>query len=311
MSKKQHKTSIGGQAVYEGVMMKGPKQTAIALRLPDGSIDTTVSETKSIKQRFPLFKLPILRGMAGFVESLTLGYKTLTYSFEKAGLEEEEPTKLERWLEKTFGKSIMDIIIVIAGVLGVALALCLFMLLPSFLVKLMANFLPAWSHNIVEGLIKIAVFLLYVAAVSRMEEIRRTFEYHGAEHKCIFTYEAGQELTVENVRRQSRFHPRCGTSFMLIVMVVSILVNSLPIVPWDNVLLRMVFKLALLPLVVGISYEFIYLAGRYDNAFTRLISTPGLWLQRLTTNEPDDSQIEVAIASLLPVLTGNPEDDKW
>ncbi|MBQ2697388.1 MAG: DUF1385 domain-containing protein, partial [Clostridia bacterium] len=280
-------------------------------RLPDGSIDTTVSETKSIKQRIPLFKLPILRGMAGFVESLTLGYKTLTYSFEKAGLEEEEPTKFERWLEKTFGKSIMDIIIVIAGVLGVALALCLFMLLPSFLVKLMANFLPAWSHNIVEGLIKIAVFLLYVAAVSRMEEIRRTFEYHGAEHKCIFTYEAGQELTVENVRRQSRFHPRCGTSFMLIVMVVSILVNSLPIVPWDNVLLRMVFKLALLPLVVGISYEFIYLAGRYDNAFTRLISTPGLWLQRLTTNEPDDSQIEVAIASLLPVLTGNPEDDKW
>ena len=258
-----------------------------------------------------LLKLPILRGMVGFVESLTMGYKTLTYSFEKAGFEEEEPTRFELWLSKTFGKSVMDVVIVFAGILGVLLALALFMLLPSMGVKLIADYIPSWSRSLVEGVVKIGIFLIYVALVSRMEEIRRTFEYHGAEHKTIFCYEAGLELTVENVRGMSRFHPRCGTSFLLIAMVVSILFFALPIVTWDNVLLRMATKLLLLPFVVGVAYEFIHLAGKYDNVFTRVLSAPGLWLQRLTTKEPDDSQIEVAIASMRPVLTGNPEDEKW
>ena len=307
----KHKTSIGGQALYEGVMMRGPKNYAIALRLPDGSIETTTHANKSVKDRVKLLKLPILRGMVGFVESLTMGYKTLTYSFEKAGFEEEEPTRFELWLSKTFGKSVMDVVIVFAGILGVLLALALFMLLPSMGVKLIADYIPSWSRSLVEGVVKIGIFLIYVALVSRMEEIRRTFEYHGAEHKTIFCYEAGLELTVENVRGMSRFHPRCGTSFLLIAMVVSILFFALPIVTWDNVLLRMATKLLLLPFVVGVAYEFIHLAGKYDNVFTRVLSAPGLWLQRLTTNEPDDSQIEVAIASMRPVLTGNPEDDKW
>ena len=307
----KHKTSIGGQALYEGVMMRGPKNYAIALRLPDGSIETTVHPNKSLKDRVRILKLPVLRGMVGLIESLVLGYKTLTYSFEKAGFEEEEPTKFELWLSKTFGKSVMQIVTVFAGILGVLLALMLFMLLPSLAVKLISGYLPDWSYTLAEGVIKIAIFLAYVALVSHMEEIRRTFEYHGAEHKTIFCYENGLDLTVENVRGMSRFHPRCGTSFLLIAMIVSILFFSLPIVPWDNVLLRMATKLVLLPVVVGVAYEFIHLAGKYDNIFTRALSAPGLWLQRLTTKEPDDSQIEVAINSMLPVLTGNPEDDKW
>ncbi|MBQ6000194.1 MAG: DUF1385 domain-containing protein [Clostridia bacterium] len=310
MNQKNHKTSIGGQALYEGIMMRGPKKHAIALRLPDGTIETTVKENHSIRQRYRLFRLPILRGMASLVESLSLGYKTLTYSFEKAGLE-EEPTKFELWLSKVFGKSVMDLVVAVAGVLGVVLALSIFMLLPAAAVKLLGGWIPAWSRALAEGVIKIAVFLIYVAAISHMEEIRRTFEYHGAEHKTIFAYEAGLELTVENVRKMSRFHPRCGTSFLIIAMIVSVLFFSLPIVTWDSVLLRMATKLIMLPLVVGVAYEFIYLAGKYDNWLTRTLSAPGLWIQRLTTKEPDDSQIEVAIASMLPVLTGNPEDDKW
>lgn len=308
---KAHKTSVGGQAIYEGVMMRGPKQYAVSVRLPDGTIDTAVKNNKSIKDRHPIFKLPLLRGVAGFIESLSLGYSTLIYSFEKAGIEEEEPTKFDLWLERTFGKSATKVVLGIGTVLGVVLAVGLFVLLPSLGVKLISGYVPDWSRSVLEGLIKIAVFIAYLAAVSKMPDIARTFEYHGAEHKTIFTYEQGAELTVENVRTRRRFHPRCGTSFLLIVLVISILVSSLPIVTWDNVLIRALTKLALLPLVVGISYELIQFAGRHDNLFTRIISAPGLWLQRITTREPDDSQIEVAIASMLPVLTGNPEDDKW
>ncbi len=308
---REHKTSVGGQAIYEGVMMRGPKKYAVSVRLPDGSIDTVVKDNKSIKDKYPIFKLPLLRGVAGLFESLSLGYSTLIYSFEKAGLEEEEPTKFDRWLERVFGESASKVLLGIGTVLGVVLALGLFVLLPSFGVKLISGYVPDWSRSLLEGLIKIAVFIAYLAAVSKMPDIARTFEYHGAEHKAIFTYEQGAQLTVENVRTRGRFHPRCGTSFLLIVLVISILVSSLPIVTWDNVLIRALTKLALLPVVVGISYELIQFAGRHDNIFTRIVSAPGLWLQRITTKEPDDSQIEVAIASMLPVLTGNPEDDTW
>ena len=308
---KQHKTSIGGQAIYEGVMMRGPKKYAVSVRLPSGEIETTVHDNKSIKDRYPIFKLPLLRGVAGLFESMGVGYKTLMYSFEAAGFEEEEPTKFELWIERVLGKSASKVFIAIGAVLGVALALVLFILLPSLGVKFISPVIPTWSRSLMEGIIKIAIFICYLLAVSKMPEIARTFEYHGAEHKTIFTYEAGDELTVENIRKNSRYHPRCGTSFMLIVLVISIMISSLPIVTWDNVLLRSLTKIALLPVVVGISYELIHLAGRHDNVFTRVISAPGMWLQRITTKEPDDSQIEVAIASVIPVLTGNPEDDKW
>ncbi|NLT58818.1 MAG: DUF1385 domain-containing protein [Clostridiales bacterium] len=311
MGKLAHKTSVGGQALYEGVMMRGPVGYAIALRLPNGQIETTVHPNQSLKDRISLFRLPVLRGMAGFVESLSMGFKTLTYSFEKAGLEEETPTKFERWLTDKFGKSIVDLVVWVGGLLGVLLAICLFMLLPAAAVKLLGGHVPTWSRPMLEGLIKIVIFIFYLWAVSGLADIRRTFEYHGAEHKSIHAYEAGLPLTVENVRAMSRFHPRCGTNFMFIIMIISILIFSLPIVTWDNLLLRMATKLLLLPVVVGISYEFIRLAGRYDNGFTRFFSAPGLLMQRLTTKEPDDAQIEVAIASLEPVLTGNPEDDRW
>ena len=308
---KLHKTSIGGQAIYEGVMMRGPKKYSVAIRLPDGTIKTEVHFNKSIKDRYKLFKLPILRGISGLFESLALGYKTLLYSFEKAGLEEGEPSKFDLWLEKVFGKATTKVIVVIGAVLGVVLALGLFSYLPSLGVKLASGIIPKWARSIVEGLIKIAVFVIYLAAASKMPDIERTFEYHGAEHKTIFTYEEGAELTVEEVRKRKRFHPRCGTSFILIVLVISIIVSSLPIITWENALIRAITKLAFLPLIVGISYEIIHVAGKYDNIVTRTISAPGMWLQRITTREPNDEEIEVAIAAMIPVLTGNPEDDKW
>ena len=310
----KHKTSIGGQALYEGVMMRGPKNYAIALRLPDGSIETTTHANKSVKDRVKLLKLPILRGMVGFVESLTMGYKTLTYSFEKAGFEEEEPTRFELWLSKTFGKSVMDVVIVFAGILGVLLALALFMLLPSMGVKLIADYIPSWSRSLVEGVVKIGIFLIYVALVSRMEEIRRTFEYHGAEHKSIACYESGLDLTVENVKKMTRFHPRCGTSFIFVMLIFSVIFYSIlakcfPVIATQRVL-WMLLKLVFLPVLMGLGYEFIRYAGKHDNLFVKIVSAPGLWMQRLTTREPDDSMMEVGIAALKAVITDNPEDDE-
>jgi len=314
MGNKQYKTSIGGQALYEGVMMKGPHSYSVALRTRDGVIETVVKPTNSIRDRIPVLGLPFVRGAINMYENLSLGYKTLAYSFEKAGFEEEEPTKFELWLTKKMGRSITDIVIWVGVLLGVLLAVGLFMLLPAVGASLTMRAFPTWGstgRTLLEGCIKTAVFILYLAAVSRMGDIRRTFEYHGAEHKTIAAYESDLELTVDNVRTMSRFHPRCGTSFLFIVLIVSVLVFSLPIVPWNNVLARMAVKLLLLPLVVSVSYELIRLAGRHDGFITRVISAPGLLLQRLTTFEPNDEQLEVAIESLLPVLTGNREEDKW
>ncbi len=305
-----HKTSIGGQALYEGVMMRGPKNYAVSVRTSDGIV-TTTHENTSIKDKYPIFKMPLLRGLLSFFESLSLGYKTLSYSFELAEFEEEEPSKFELWLEKKLGDNFTKVVISFGAILGFVLAMFLFMYLPSLLVSFVADFVPSWSRSLLEGIVKIGIFVAYLAAVSKMPDIRRTFEYHGAEHKTIYAYENGLDLTVENVKKQSRLHPRCGTSFLLIVLVVSVLFSSLPIVPVDNVLLRAIVKIILLPFVVGVSYEVIRFAGRHDNAFTRMISAPGMWLQNITTAEPDDAQIEVAIASMLPVLTDNKEDDKW
>ncbi len=306
-----HKSKIGGQALIEGVMMRGIDKSAMSVRLPDGSIDTECREVGNLNRAW-YHKLPIVRGVVNFIGSMITGYRCMMKSAEKAGMEEleGEPSKFDLWLEKHLGEHLMKIVGAVAMVFGVALALILFMFLPALAVKgVQLLFDPGIFKSLIEGVIKIIVFILYLALVSRMKEIKRVFGYHGAEHKSIACYEAGEELTVENVRKHTRFHPRCGTSFILIVLVIGILVFS--VVTWNSLWMRVVLKLALLPVVMGVAYEIIKLAGRYDNIVTRVISAPGLWLQRLTTNEPDDSQIEVAIAALTAVLPDNKEEDQW
>lgn len=308
-NKKNFKTSIGGQAVIEGVMMKGVSQSAMAVRTPGGEIDVEIWDNPKPKW---YKKVPIVRGVINFVVMLIEGYKTLMKSAEKAGFDEaESESKFDQWLTRVFGEKLMGVISVVALILGVALALLLFMVIPAFLTRFLRPVIGSQiALSAIEGVIKIAIFVAYLALVSRMEDIRRVFEYHGAEHKTIFCYEHGQEMTVENVLKEKRFHPRCGTSFLLIVLVLSILVFS--VVTWDSLVLRVVLKFAFLPLVVGVAYEIIKFAGRHDNPFTRAISAPGLWLQRLTTAEPDASQVEVALASFLPVMPKDEnEDDRW
>lgn len=307
-------TSIGGQALIEGVMMKGVSETAMAVRMPDGTIDLEKWETKSPKDHPFWFRVPFLRGIFNFIETMITGYKTLMKSAEKAGFEEEEePSKFDKWLNEKLGDKVMAVVSVVALVLSVALALGLFMFLPAAIVKLVEFLgLPLGNFKtLVEGVIKMSVFLAYIVLTAKMKDIKRVYGYHGAEHKSIACYEHGEELTVENVRKHSRFHPRCGTSFMFLVLFVSILVFSVFQVPWDNLLLRVLIKVALLPLIVGIGYELIKLAGRHQNWLTKIISAPGLWIQRVTTNEPDDGQIEVAIASLTAVLPREGEEDNW
>lgn len=239
---------------------------------------------------------------------LMLSMDTLTYSAEAMGVEVEEESKFDKWLNDTFGESLMKIVTAIGAVLGVALALVLFMWLPAVISKFFGGFIPESTptgamnviRSVMEGVIKIGLFVLYVWAVSFMPDIRRTFEYHGAEHKSIFCYENGLELTVENIKKQKRQHPRCGTSFMIVMMIIGIIISSF--ISWDNVLIRTLIKILTLPLVVGIGYEFLMYAGKHDNVVIRILSAPGLWLQNITTREPDASQIEVAIVALKSAL---------
>ena len=305
---KQHKTSIGGQAVIEGIMMRGPEKTSLAVRLPNGSLDVETWENPKITAWYK--KTPFVRGIFNFVDTMRLGYKCLMKSADKAGFDEGEPDKIDLWLNRHFGEKATAVLTGFASVIAVVAAVLMFLILPTFAVKGLDMLLPLGGFaSLIEGLIKIAILVGYMAAVSRMKDIHRMFQYHGAEHKTIFCYEAGEELTVENVRRQRRFHPRCGTSFLLIVVIVSVLVTSF--VTWSNPWLRVVLKILLLPVVVGISYEIIKLAGRYTNLCTRMISAPGMWLQPITTQEPEDDMIEVAIASLKPVLPSVEGSDRW
>lgn len=306
------KSSIGGQALLEGVMMRGPEKEAMAVRLPDGTIDLEVWDLPKAKW---YKKVPFVRGPVNFIGSMLDGYKCLTKSADKAmqGIEEEEPSKFEKWLTEKLGDKLMTIVMVIASVLGVGLALTLFMFLPSLITKGIGLLLPLndFAKTCIEGLIKIGVFIAYIAMTGLMKDIRRTYEYHGAEHKTIACYEAGDELTVENVKKHRRFHPRCGTSFIFIVLFISIIVFSVFQVPWDVLWLRVLIKVAVLPVIVAIAYEIIKLAGRHDNILTRIVSAPGLWIQRLTTREPDDGQIECAIAAFKPCVPDDLEKDKW
>lgn len=313
MSKEQMKTSIGGQAVIEGVMMRGPDKTAMAVRQPNGEIALELWEGSphTAWYKNTLF----VRGIFNFIDMMKLGYKCLMKSAELSGSDmmDEEPSKWEKKLNDMFGDKLMNIVAAVAMVLGVGIAVTLFMALPTVLSKganyLAGGIIPNIGLSFLEGGLKIIIFILYLSMVRKMPEMKRMFSYHGAEHKTIACYEAKEELTVENVRKYTRFHPRCGTSFLLIVLIISILVFS--VVTWQNGFIRVALKILLLPFVVGIAYEIIKLAGRYDNGLTRVISAPGLCLQRLTTNEPDDSMIEVAIASIKPVIPTQEGADKW
>ncbi|MBR6608901.1 MAG: DUF1385 domain-containing protein [Oscillospiraceae bacterium] len=291
------KVSIGGQALIEGIMMKSPEQYSIAVRKPDGTIDVQVFDNNKVKFQ----KIPVLRGIMNFFDSLVTGYKSLMHSAEIAMEGEFEEDAFDRWVKEHFGEKSSEIITMIAGVLGGMLALVLFMVLPTTIAGLLDKVIPLGGFkNVVEGVSKLAVFVLYLWLVSKMEDIRRTFCYHGAEHKTIACYEAGLPLTVENVKKHTRFHPRCGTSMMFIILIVSIVVFSF--VPWKGTLNRAFMKVLFLPVVVGISYEILRYTGRHTNACTRLLAAPGLWFQRLTTNEPEDDMIEVAIASVNALL---------
>ncbi|MEE1027043.1 MAG: DUF1385 domain-containing protein [Acutalibacteraceae bacterium] len=340
------KVSIGGQALIEGIMMKSPEKTAMAVRTPDKNIDIEYIEEKHIKDKIPFFGLPVIRGVVNFIESMILGYKTLMMSADKSGmtdLEEAEDLKkkrikAEKKRDKLIAKGklppsaaetpielpkknskvddvLITVIMAIGVVLGVALAVLLFMWLPTMVFNgvnfLTGNNLPNSLRPLVEGILKIGIFVGYVTLVSLTKDIKRVFMYHGAEHKTIFCLENEQELTVENVKKQSRFHPRCGTSFMILMLVVGILINLLIVTIFPSItkfaVVWVLIKILMVPFICGVGYELIKICGKYDNKVTRIISAPGMWVQRITTKEPDDDMIEVAIASIEAVL---PEDPK-
>ena len=314
------RTSIGGQALIEGILMRGPEKQAIVVRDQEGNLVEKVEELRLIKDRYPILGVPLIRGTVNFLSVMVNGVKALMYSADFYPEEEAaQPSKFELWLEKHLSsKKLESAIVALAVVLGVGMSVFLFMVLPTFLTGGLLHFFPdfpMWGRNLIEGVLKVLIFLMYLIFCSKQKDIYRVFQYHGAEHKSIFCYEAGLPLTVENVRIQPRHHPRCGTSFLFVVIFVSILVSSVVFGIWPvtNVWLRTAAHLILLPLVVGITYEFNRWVGRHvqDNALAQFLTKPGLWMQNFTTNEPDDSMIEVAIRSLELVLPEEKGKDTW
>ncbi|MBO5066389.1 MAG: DUF1385 domain-containing protein [Clostridia bacterium] len=323
MSKKKkckcEKISVGGQALIEGIMMQGPKGAAMSVRLPDGTIDTEKLEVKHVRDKFKPAGWPLIRGIFNMVESLLFGFKCMEKSAEKVGIDDgtdpENMSKLDKWLSDHFGPKMMAVVTAVSAVLGCGLAFLLFFYLPTFIVDKVDEFVfrnaLAKLHPLFEGIFRMIIFVAYIWLVSRLPDIKRVFMYHGAEHKSIFCYEAGLELTVENVKKQSRFHPRCGTSFIFVILIISILISSVLVVAFpgidSNRLLWMAIKLLVVPLTVAVGYEFIRYAGKHDNILVKILAAPGLWMQRLTTNEPTDDIIEVGIESLKAVLDDVPE----
>ena len=314
------RTSIGGQALIEGILMRGPDRQAIVVRDKDGQLVEKVEELKLIKDRYPILGVPLIRGAVNFLAAMVSGVKALMYSADFYPDEEvSQPSRFEKWLEAHLSSEKLEkAIVAFAVLLGVGLSIFLFLVLPTLLTGGILHFFPdfpLWGRNVVEGLLKIVIFLLYLILCSRQKDIYRVFQYHGAEHKTIFCYEAGLPLTVENVRIQPRHHPRCGTSFLFVVIFVSILVSSVVFGIWPitNAWLRTLVHLLLLPLVVGITYEFNRWVGRHvqDSGLARLLTAPGMWMQNFTTNEPDDSMIECAIRSLELVLPEEKGKDEW
>jgi len=312
---KEFRTSIGGQALLEGIMMRGPKKQAIVVKTKDGFV-TKEEELKLLKDKYPIVGFVFIRGVVNFVTSMAVGMRAMMFSAEQIPEEEqEEQSKFDQWIEKKIGSEKAEkVIITFAIVLGIAISIGLFMLLPTFLAGLVKDFITHQIlRNLLEGVLRIVIFLGYMWLATKLDSINRVWGFHGAEHKAIYCYEKGLDLTVENVRAQSRLHPRCGTSFMFIVMLVSILVFAFASgnTVWNNVWLRVGVRLLLIPVVVAISYEIIRLAGRYDNLLTRIISAPGRALQRLTTREPDDEMIETAIEALTLVIPENAGEAEW
>ena len=305
-------TSIGGQALIEGIMMRGPEKTAMAVRKPDGDIDLSFIDYKPLREKYKILGLPIIRGVVNFVESMVQGYKALMKSADISGFAEEEPTKNGEKKESVA----IGWIMAIASVLAVILSVFLFMYLPALLfdgvVYLLGEGVLPFAA-LFEGCLRLVILVVYMVLVSRMKDIRRVFMYHGAEHKTIFCYEAGLPLTVENIRRQKRFHPRCGTSFLVLMLLVSIIVSSLISVLFPTLrhitVLWVAIKILLIPLVCGIGYELIKLCGKHDNIVTRIISAPGVWLQHITTVEPEDDMIEIAITAMNAVVPESEENN--
>ena len=308
---KEFRTSIGGQALIEGIMMRGPKKQAIVVNTKDGYV-TKTEDIKLLKDKYPVVGFVFIRGIINFIGSMSIGLRAMMFSADYIPDEEqEEETRFDKWINKRFGSEKAEkALITISLLIGIALSVGLFILLPTFLAGLLSRFVDnRILKNLLEGVLRIVIFLTYMWIATRMNEIKRVWAYHGAEHKAIFCYEKGLELTVENVRKQSTLHPRCGTSFLFIVMIVSILVFSFT--SWNNIWVRIALRLLLLPVVVAISYEIIKLAGRYDNILTRIVSAPGKALQKLTTREPDDEMIETAIEALKLVLPENTGEAVW
>ncbi len=305
------RTSIGGQALIEGILMRGPEKQSIVIRGAEGLI-TKVEPVKSPKDKHPILGWPFIRGVANFIDSMAQGMKAITYSAEMAPEEYQgEPDKLDLWIEKHFGSEKgQKLIFGVAMVLGVALAMGLFVFLPTLLVGLLGVAEDQFVlRSILEGVVKIIVFLLYLWLCARMKEMKRLFAYHGAEHKTIFCYEHGKELTVENVRPEGRLHPRCGTSFLFVVILISILLWCF--IHISNTWLRMLVKLCVLPVIMAVTYELNRWIGRHDNWLTRILSWPGRQMQRITTNEPDDEMIEVAITAMKLVIPEEKGSDAW
>lgn len=312
------RTMIGGQAIIEGILMRGPQKQAIVVRKPDGQLEIKQEELKLIKDRHPMLGVPLIRGSVNFIDSMVKGVGALMWSAEfypEDGEDSQEPSKFDVWLEKKLGsEKVSQLVVTFAVVLGLAFSIGLFFLLPTFLAGFLDPIIPSHAlRNLITGALRIVIFLGYLIFCSRLKDIKRVFSYHGAEHKTIFCYERGLELTVDNVRIQPKHHPRCGTSFLFVVIVISILVFSVVFSYFQppNVFIRMLCQLALLPLVVGISYEINRYVGRHDNHLTRVLTAPGLWLQNFTTNEPDDSMIEVGIRALKLVLPEEKGKDAW
>lgn len=313
------RTSIGGQALIEGILMRGPTRQAIVCRTQDGMVEK-VEELHWVREKHPILGWPLIRGVIVFLDSMVKGMKALTYSADLLPEDEqEEPGKIDLWIEKHFGEEkAKDIIIGTAVVLGIALSIVLFILIPTLLAGLTKGFIHSpVVRNLFEGLLRIVIFLLYLWGVAHMKDVERMFAYHGAEHKTIFCYERGLDLTVENARAMPRHHPRCGTSFLFVVIAVAILAScvvfALPGVRdvATNPLVRILLHLALVPVVVGVTYEINHFVGAHDNWFTKILAAPGLWMQNFTTFEPDDSMLEVAIHALKLVLPQEKGADAW
>lgn len=307
-----HKTTIGGQSILEGIMMKGPRKSCTVVRKPDGTLAVKDEETVPLREKFAPAGWPVVRGFVTMVQSLIEGFQAIEYSSKFLDDEEDsgEPSKLEQWLMDKIGEgAIESAVYVISIVFGIALSVGLFILLPAFLAGLLPQTASHLAVNLLEGVLRIAIFIAYMWLMARIPDIKRTFRYHGAEHKTIYCYEKGLELTTENVREQPREHPRCGTSFLFVVMIISILVFSL--VTAESRVMQLVLRLVLLPVVIGLSYEVNRFAGRHDGALSRALRWPGMMLQHITVLEPDDSMIEVAIVSLKHVIPQDKQEDAW